>query len=62
MLFDFSPINYSRSHRKEFIEFLQIAYGSVAELKTQLQVSKEICYLKTKDFEEVPSLLDEVLK
>jgi four helix bundle protein len=36
----------ARNDTKEFIQFLYIALGSVAELETQLIISKDLGYLK----------------
>ena len=53
---------YRRNHRKEFIQFLQIAYGSSSELETQLSLAYDIGYIKTEKYNESNSLLIEVLK
>ena len=34
-----------RNSRKEFLQFLYIAFGSIAELETQLIIAKELNYL-----------------
>lgn len=46
----------------EFLQFLHVAYGSAAELETQLLISKELDYLSDKNFTEANSLLIEVIK
>lgn len=51
-----------RGHRPEYLQFLRIAYGSGAELETQLLISLKIGYLPQKDFNKVSSLLEEVMK
>jgi four helix bundle protein len=51
-----------RGHKTEFIQFLRIAYGSGAELETQLYISKSVGYLKSQDFDTLVLLLDEVMK
>lgn len=51
-----------RGHRAEYIQFLRIAYGSGAELETQLLLALRIDYLKQKDFDKVNELLEEVMK
>lgn len=53
---------YSRRRKMEFLQFLHIAYGSAAELETQLLISKELNYLSNKDFIEITALLVEVMK
>ncbi len=40
---------YARKNRKEYIQFLYTANGSLAELQTQLMLSKDIGYLKEND-------------
>ena len=53
---------YNRNYQKEFIQFLQIAYGSSAELETQISLAYEIGYIDKEKSEELLSLLTEVLK
>lgn len=53
---------YRRSHTKEKQQFLRIAFGSGAELETQIEISKEIFLLPDSDFSEADSLLEEVMK
>jgi|SRR3972149_11242932 len=53
---------YARHRRLEYIQFLQIAFASGAELETQLLISKEIGYVTQKDFESLSPQLDEVMK
>lgn len=53
---------YSRRRKMEFLQFLHVAYGSAAELETQILISKELDYLSDKDFGEINSLLVEVMK
>ncbi len=52
---------YGRKSRKEFLQFLYIAYGSGLELETQLTLSKRL-KLTDKNFEKAFDLLQEVLK
>ncbi len=51
-----------RSYKAEYIQFLRIAYGSGAELETQLLISLRIGYLNKKNFEKLSSLLVEIMK
>lgn len=51
-----------RGHKPEYIQFLNIAKGSSAELETQLLLAKELKFINDKDFEEALSLLIEVEK
>ena len=53
---------YSRRRKLEFLQFLRIAYGSAAELETQLLLSKELGYLSGKSYQTLNTLLVEVLK
>lgn len=53
---------YSRRRKMEFLQFLHVAYGSAAELETQLLISKELGYLSDRNFTEANSLLIEVMK
>lgn len=48
--------------RKEYIQFLVIAFGSGAELESQLQLSKDLGLLKEKDYITMNELLTEVMK
>jgi len=43
----------TRNSRKEFIQFLYIALGSVCELETQLMIARNVGYIK-----ELTSILD----
>jgi len=39
----------SRSSRKEFIQFLYVALGSLSEVETQLIIAENLSYLNAKD-------------
>ena len=52
----------ARNSSKEFAQFLAIAYGSLAELETQMIISKELGYATQQQFDEYTSLHDEVSK
>jgi len=39
-----------------------IAYGSGAELETQIKIAKRLLYGSPKDYEQVDTLLDEVMR
>ena len=43
----------ARSSHKEFSYFLSIAVGSIAELETQLFISRNLAYLNGSDFEKL---------
>ena len=60
------PLNiaegYSRYRKLEFAYFLQISFASGAELETQILISKDLDYISQGEFDEVNSLLIEVMK
>lgn len=37
----------SRQHNKEFIQYISIAYGSLAELETHIEIAKRLGYITT---------------
>lgn len=51
-----------RGSKKDFCQFLRIAYGSGAELETQVEIAKELPFGKNLDFTKVDKLLEEVMK
>lgn len=53
---------YQRGHRTEYRQFLRIAYGSGAELETQLILALKIGYLNEKEFKKLNLLLEEIMK
>ncbi len=52
----------TRSYKKEFVQFLLTAYGSGAELETQILISKRLQKTKNLDYKKVDSILVEVMK
>jgi four helix bundle protein len=44
---------YCRNHRKEYLQFLNIALGSCGELETLLSLSKDLGYLSQSEFENL---------
>ena len=52
----------SRGTRKDFAHFLHMAYGSSAELETQLLIAKQLNFCENEKFNETNSLLSEVSK
>lgn len=53
---------YSRGHKQEYLQFIRIAFGSAAELETQLLLAKELGFVDESNFEDLNNLLTEVLK
>ena len=51
-----------RNSAKEFRQFLSISLGSVAEMETQLILSKEISYLTAQELNPLLSTLDRIRK
>ncbi len=43
----------SRQHTKEFLHHLSIAYGSLAELETHVQIAERLSYITTNELEEL---------
>lgn len=53
---------HARKGKKEFTQFLYIAFGSASELETQLLLSRDLKYVSESDFADVQNLLTEVMK
>lgn len=53
---------FLRGHTPEYKQFLRIAYGSGAELETQILIAVRIGYLKESEVLETNKLLNEVMK
>jgi len=51
-----------RRHNKEYKQFLYIALGSLAELETQIIISKELNFLTTENCTSTLSAIDELNK
>lgn len=51
-----------RGSKKDFSHFLRIASGSIAELQTQLEISKQLNLGKGIDYAELNALSEEVNK
>jgi four helix bundle protein len=51
-----------RNNKKEFIQFLGIAQGSLSELETQLIISRELGFIEGKMAEELINELDDISK
>ncbi len=53
---------YCRQRKLEYVQFLQIAFASGAEVETQLLIAKNLKYMTENDFEKADSLLEEIMK
>ena len=51
-----------RGTRKDYRSFLINAFGSGAELETQIKIAKRLGYGKQIDYQKVDELLDEVMR
>jgi four helix bundle protein len=51
-----------RGSKKDFRQFLIIAFSSGAELETQLLIARNLNYINVKDCEKADALLEEVMK
>lgn len=51
-----------RKTKKDFLNFINIAYVSGAELETQIEIAKRLPKTKDLDYKKVDSLLEEVMK
>lgn len=49
-----------RNHRKEFVQFLSIAYGSLAELETHVMIAERLGYLNGNHKESLLDMTSEV--
>jgi four helix bundle protein len=52
----------SRNSDKDYARFLQISLCSAFEVQTYLIIAKEMSWIKSKDIEEVETLLEEEIK
>lgn len=53
---------YQRQSRKEYMQFLSIAYSSCGELETQLLLSHDLGFMNRSNFERIIGLQEEVAK
>jgi len=51
-----------RASKKDYRQFLVIAYGSGAELETQIEIAKRLSFSKNLDYAKVDRLLLETMK
>lgn len=52
----------SRGTKKDFLQFVRIAYGSGAELETQIIISKKLEKLNKFDYSKIDRILEEIMK
>ncbi|KKS78536.1 MAG: S23 ribosomal protein [Candidatus Azambacteria bacterium GW2011_GWE1_42_9] len=52
----------NRGTRKDFVQFLRISSGSVAELQTQIEIAKQLPKTSTFSYEETENTLNEISK
>ena len=53
---------FRRRFPKEKIQFLRMAYGSGAEIETQLIIAYELGYLEKEEYEKLTNELAEIMK
>lgn len=53
---------FARKHRKEYLQFILIAFGSGAELETQLLLAKSLDFAVKEKFQRSDELLNEIMK
>lgn len=51
-----------RGSKKEYIQFLRVAFGSGAELETQLLISFKVGYLSEDQFNKFDDELEQIMK
>ena len=51
-----------RKSKKDFAHFLTIAFGSGAELETQIEILKKLPFAARLEYSKIDSLLDEVMR
>ena len=53
---------YDRNHKKEYLQFLCIARGSLGELETLLMLAKDLTYLSEDDYRAVDAKRSEAAR
>ena len=51
---------YSRGHTAEYVRFVNLAYGSLAELQTQLMLARDLGYLEQSVYEKIASQYEDL--
>ena len=52
----------ARGHKKEFLQHLNIAKGSLAELHTQFIIAEKVNYIINDDLKQIEDKIDEISK
>jgi four helix bundle protein len=47
---------YERNHRKEYVQFLYMAKGSLGELETYLCLVKDLCYISIDQYDSAEAI------
>lgn len=53
---------FNRKHKQEYVQFIRVAFGSGAELETQLMISRNLNFISEKDFNRITDNLTEIMK
>lgn len=53
---------YARKGRQEYVQFLRVAFGSGAELETQLKIAERLKFVSKSEAETTTVLLSEVMR
>ncbi len=53
---------FKRTHKKEKLQFYNVAYASTSELESQIEVSKKLGFLSENDYQDLISAVVEVSK
>lgn len=53
---------YERNHRKEYLQYLYIAKGSLGEVETYLLLAKDLGYLSEKEYTAISRIRDETAR
>lgn len=53
---------FYRKTKKDFLRFILIAFGSGAELETQIIIAKDLKYGSTEKYLNIEGLLEEIMK
>jgi four helix bundle protein len=50
---------YERQHRKEYVQFLYIAKGSLGEVETYLMLARDLGYIGNQNYNEIDQIREE---